>query len=205
MGTLGSRACEGSERVNARTGVDGREPDPSLVVARKLGVGGCEASFSMATFRGRGDFSLATLMAATLLRARSLKGALASHSSREIWGFGCNVGIGGAAGRRCVVDRTADIGRTNKQRAKRYCASIWMSSVLHYRYVLNVRLHVDVYIRSKVTRIARGNTGKGQLRRYICPWRWLIRHQRNRTRSHNSWQRSFEGADGHICSSRFLH
>lgn len=50
MGTLGSRACEGSERVNARTGVEGREPDPSLVVARKLGVGGCEASSSMATF-----------------------------------------------------------------------------------------------------------------------------------------------------------
>lgn len=61
------------------------------------------------TLRGRGDFSLAALMAATLLRARSLKGALASHSSREIWGFGCGVGVGGAAGRRCVFGRTADI------------------------------------------------------------------------------------------------
>lgn len=50
MGTLGSRACEGGERVNAGTGVEGREPEPSLLVARKLGVGGCEASTSMATF-----------------------------------------------------------------------------------------------------------------------------------------------------------
>jgi len=50
MGTLGSRECEGSERVNVGTGVEGREPDPSLVVARRLGVGGCEASSSMASF-----------------------------------------------------------------------------------------------------------------------------------------------------------
>ena len=49
MGALGSRACDDDERVNAATGVEGREPDPSLVVARKLGVGGCEASSSMAT------------------------------------------------------------------------------------------------------------------------------------------------------------
>lgn len=49
MGTLGSSACEGAERANAGIGVDGREPDPSLVVARKLGVDGCEASSSTAT------------------------------------------------------------------------------------------------------------------------------------------------------------
>ena len=66
MGTLGSRACEGSERVNAETGVEGREPDPSLVVARKLGVGGCEASSSTGTFstvrriRAHGDESTCT-------------------------------------------------------------------------------------------------------------------------------------------------
>lgn len=54
----------------------------------------------MLTFKGRGDFSPATLIEATLLRARSLKGALASHSSRDIWGFGCNVEVGGAAERR---------------------------------------------------------------------------------------------------------
>lgn len=134
MDTFGSRACEGNERtVPAGTGVEGREPGPSLVVARRLGVGGRGASSSIATFpnldlnraraavdtvltfSGRGDFSLAALMTATLLRARSLKGALASHSSREIWGFGCSVGVGGAPGRRCVPDRTADMARVQAQ------------------------------------------------------------------------------------------
>lgn len=52
MGTLGSSACEDAERVNARAGVDGREPDPSLVVARRPGVPGRDVSSSMATFSG---------------------------------------------------------------------------------------------------------------------------------------------------------
>lgn len=50
MDTLGSRAWEGNERVNTAAGVEGREPDPSLVVVRELGVGGREGSSSMGTF-----------------------------------------------------------------------------------------------------------------------------------------------------------
>jgi hypothetical protein len=63
----------------------------------------------MLTFKGRGDFSLPALIAAMLFRARSVKGALASHSSRDIWGFGCNVGVGGAAWRRGALERAADM------------------------------------------------------------------------------------------------
>lgn len=98
-------------------------------------------------------------MAATLLRARSLKGALASHSSREIWGFGGNVGVGGAAGRRCALDRTADIvpqwyesSDLMEPAAKHATAAIQykyidVPSVLHYKYVLIVRprVHGGVY------------------------------------------------------------
>lgn len=152
------------------------------------------------TFKGRGDFSFAALIAAMLLRARSLKGALASHSSREIWGFGCDVGVGGAAGRRCAFDRTADIvpqryekfksGGLDRHSSRSPLASKQSNQLessdmdssiqvflacYNYQHVLIVELRGCVYQVRDNSHNHRRDSIKS-LRRYIFPWRWLIRH-----------------------------
>lgn len=52
------------------------------------------------TLSGRGVFSLAALTTATLLSARSLRGALASHSSMVSCGLGRGVDVAGMPARR---------------------------------------------------------------------------------------------------------